>query len=105
MRPAVVQTEEAKALRKHIARAKRYGMTSQQLDMLLDMAAGCWICGKMPPPPLRRQYIDHDHKTGRVRGVLCHRCNYRLLGRGLENADLHMKAAFYLDGKFDGRDL
>jgi hypothetical protein len=33
----------------------------------------CAICGN--PPKTRRLDIDHDHRTGAVRGLLCHRCN------------------------------
>lgn len=84
-------------------RAKRYGLNPFQLEALLKIKPGCWICGRLPPPPLKRRYIDHDHKTGRVRGVLCHKCNYRLLGRGLEDADLHEGAAGYLRMEFDAR--
>jgi len=86
-------------------RARRYGLTAAQLEALLAMRPGCWICGKLPPPPLKRRYIDHDHKDGRVRGVLCHKDNYRLLGKGLEDPDLHLRAAKYLLSKFDGRTL
>ena len=84
-------------------RAKRYGLTPFQLQALLLIKQGCWICGKLPPQPLMRRYIDHDHKNGRVRGVLCHRCNYRLLGRGLEDPQLHEWAAGYLRKPFDAR--
>jgi hypothetical protein len=50
--------------------------------------------------------VDHDHKPPhRVRGLLCFRCNHRLLGRGLENAFLHTQAANYLLSDFDGRTL
>lgn len=83
-------------------RAKRYGLTPFQLQALLAMKPGCWICGR-PPKPGKPRYVDHSHKTGRVRGVLCHKCNYRLLGRGLEDPTLHAAAAFYLDDLFDAR--
>ena len=36
----------------------------------------CWICGAAPKT--RRLHIDHDHKTDKVRGLLCHSCNRRL---------------------------
>ena len=36
----------------------------------------CWICGT--PPKTRRLHIDHDHKTGKIRGLLCFRCNNAL---------------------------
>jgi hypothetical protein len=37
----------------------------------------CGICGK-PPRPGRRLDRDHDHKTGRPRGLLCWSCNRQL---------------------------
>jgi hypothetical protein len=83
-------------------RAKRYGLTPFQLEALLLMKKGCWICGREPKPGKPR-YIDHCHKTDRVRGVLCHKCNYRLLGRGLEDPMLHEWAAGYLRKAFDAR--
>ena len=83
-------------------RAKRYGLTPFQLKSLFAMSKGCWICGREPKPGKPR-YIDHCHKTSNVRGVLCHKCNYRLLGRGLEDSKLHRAAAAYLDCGFDAR--
>jgi hypothetical protein len=84
-------------------RAKRYGLTVAQLDMLLSIRPDCWICERLPKPGKPR-YIDHDHKTGRVRGVLCFTCNYRLLGKGALNSwQLHSDAAKYLRYNFDAR--
>jgi len=75
----------------------------------------CFICGAVghggpskkleDGTTLRRLYLDHDHKNGRVRGLLCFRDNHRLLGRGLESAELHRRAARYLDGTWDARVL
>ena len=36
----------------------------------------CGICGR--PPGTRKLDRDHDHRTGKMRGVLCHRCNRAL---------------------------
>jgi hypothetical protein len=102
--PVSEYDETGKAMIRHARRAKRYGMTAQQLDKLLAMHPFCWICGRDAKPGKPR-YVDHDHKTGRVRGVLCFTCNHRLLGRGLDKAYLHKAAAFYLESKFDGRAL
>jgi hypothetical protein len=58
----------------------------------------CSICGTNQPGGTRlhrgRFALDHDHDTGRVRGLLCHRCN---LGLGFFNsADLLVAAVSYL---------
>jgi hypothetical protein len=53
------------------------GVTLQQYDdLLVEQGGGCAICKR--PPKTRRLDTDHDHKTGRVRGLLCHRCNRAL---------------------------
>jgi transcription elongation factor Elf1 len=41
-------------------------------EELLDQQGGmCSVCGKKPVVPC----LDHDHKTGAIRGVLCSGCN------------------------------
>ena len=40
--------------------------------------------------------IDHDHTTGKVRGMLCHDCNTSL-GKFRDNPDILRKAADYLE--------
>jgi hypothetical protein len=58
-------------------RAAQLGVTDAEYDRLLAaQGGGCAICGN--PPKTRRLHVDHDHKTGRVRGLLCHRCNRAL---------------------------
>jgi hypothetical protein len=58
-------------------RAKQLGVTTEQYEaMLRAQGGGCAICGN--PPKTRRLDVDHDHKTGQVRGLLCHRCNRAL---------------------------
>jgi len=100
-----VLTDEEKAARKRKTYASRYGLTVAQLDKLEDMFSVCCIC-KRPPLPGKKLYLDHDHKTGRVRGRLCFTDNYRLLGRGaLSDPERHEAAAHYLRLAFDGRSL
>jgi len=60
---------------------KGYGITVAEYDALLAGQGGlCAICRqpetrKGPFGGVRRLGVDHCHKTGRVRGLLCHRCN------------------------------
>lgn len=56
----------------------RYGITRKQYDKMLKKQKGrCKICGNKPSRgPL---HVDHNHESGRVRGLLCTSCN-RILG-------------------------
>ena len=40
---------------------------------LAAQGGGCAICGARPKT--RRLHVDHDHKTGEVRGLTCYQCN------------------------------
>ena len=83
---------------------KAYHITLDQWQMMYVRQQGrCAICNRAPKvKPLE---TDHCHVTGRVRGLLCFTCNHRLLGRGLEKAWLHERAAEYLRDTFDARYL
>lgn len=64
----------------------RYGITHDQYDEMVEAQGGvCALCGKTDK---RRLAVDHDHSTGRVRGLLCTSCNHLLgrLGDGLAGA-------------------
>lgn len=74
----------------------RYGMTIIDYVCLLRKQGGvCAITGR-PPNPGRNLNVDHDHKTGKVRGLLSFFANRRLLGRGREDPLMHRRAADYL---------
>jgi len=52
----------------------RYGITTEQYNEMLASQHGvCKICHK--PPKNKPLYVDHDHETGEVRGLLCAHCN------------------------------
>ena len=60
-------------------RAVQLGVTDDEyLGMLEEQGGVCAICGA--PPKTRRLHVDHDHRTGAVRGLLCFRCNRALAG-------------------------
>lgn len=71
-----------------------FGMTVDEYEVLLAEQGGvCAICGS--PPKKVRLAVDHDHKTGMVRGLLCGQCNRRL-GERVTSAWL-LAAYEYLD--------
>lgn len=75
---------------------KRYGMTPAQYDVMLEAQGGvCAICGKRSPND-RRLHVDHDHKTGKVRAILCARCNVTL-GRVNDDKGLLQRLIAYLE--------
>lgn len=43
--------------------------------------ACCAICGKHESHFKKRLAVDHSHSSGKVRGLLCYRCNKFLVGR------------------------
>lgn len=73
-----------------------YGMTEQDYDeMLAGQKGKCAICGTKKCSSGYRFAVDHDHKTGVVRGLLCRRCN-QAIGQLNEIPELFEKAAGYL---------
>ena len=59
----------------------KYGITSKDYKTLFRRQRGaCAICGtKKPRGRWNCLHVDHDHRTGKVRGLLCFRCNTRLV--------------------------
>ncbi len=52
-----------------------YGITLDDYDAMYQQQDGaCKICSKK----FSRLHVDHDHKNGNVRGLLCHHCNVGL---------------------------
>lgn len=85
----------------------KYGITVKVFDEMMKVnKGGCWICGRIPIT--QRLNVDHDHKTGQVRGLLCpgryQGCNRKLIGNyRREHAILFERAASYLRNEFDWR--
>lgn len=74
---------------------RKYGMTIEQYDAMLEaQGGGCFLCGR-PPRDDISLHVDHDHSTGKVRGILCFRCN-NALADFQENTDVLKKAVDYL---------
>ena len=91
---------EHRAVSRRYAMKKHYGMTEDDFNALYESQGGkCAICGK----PLNKvggardqvAHIDHDHETGKVRGILCRLCNIGL-GSFRDSLELMDKAKAYL---------
>lgn len=77
---------------------KRYGLSPETLEILRQTQTSCPICGKefeWGGPKFSKPHIDHDHATGKVRGLLCGRCNVGL-GSFDDDPDRVLMAAMYL---------
>ena len=80
---------------------KHYGMTIDEYEKMYDKQKGlCFICGNPETTQCnngksRKLAVDHCHKTGKIRGLLCTSCN-RGLGYFQDSIDLLTKATEYL---------
>lgn len=75
-----------------------YGITSADYNEMFDEQEGCCaICGTHQSEMGKRLMVDHDHKTGRVRSLLCHHCN-ALLGFARDDVNALEAAIRYLRG-------
>lgn len=84
---------------------KRFGITEEQYESLLQKQDGrCAVCRRRAETFKYRLCLDHDHKTGDVRGILCIHCNRFIVGRHTRErgADLLLAAYEYLTGEYPG---
>jgi hypothetical protein len=72
----------------------RYGIELEDYDRMLSEQGGvCYIC--KDPPGKKLLSVDHCHKDGTIRGLLCHNCNNGL-GKFKDNIVLMYRAITYL---------
>lgn len=75
-----------------IKRKSRYRVVPERYgEMMVKQRGRCAICMREAP----QLHLDHDHKTGAVRGLLCPACNHGL-GRFRDNRALLERAISYL---------
>jgi hypothetical protein len=92
---------------KHRARARattrawKYGVTLEQFDQLFENQEGlCGICSRLMQKRGDRPFVacvDHDHVTGKVRGLLCGFCNVGL-GHFKDSPTILRNAVGYVGG-------
>lgn len=72
-----------------------YGLTIEEYNnMMSNQKNSCKICF-LPFKNKRTTFVDHDHKTGKVRGLLCPKCN-NILGFCNDNTEILNSAIKYL---------
>ena len=75
----------------------KYGLEwDRYIEMLDDQGNRCAICGRHREEFNKELVVDHDHETGKVRGLLCYGCNNGI-GTLQDDPDVLRKAIEYLE--------
>lgn len=77
-----------------------FGISLEEYAAMLEVQGGrCKLCQSDNPKSKRKTglQVDHDHKTGKIRGLLCVPCNLAL-GHLQDSPELMRKAAAYVEG-------
>lgn len=95
----IEHTEKGKKLARN-RDLKKYGITfEEQKKMLEEQGGRCKICGEpialFGDSKKHTAHVDHNHKTGSVRGLLCQECNTGL-GKFRDNIEYLENAIEYL---------
>jgi hypothetical protein len=95
------QNKTYRAGRKHAIsarnRALKYGLTEERFNLLMvSQDFACAVCDRpLDPKGYRTIHVDHSHKTGAVRGILCSNCNLGI-GHLREDPSIMGRAIDYL---------
>lgn len=74
-----------------------YGISPLQYDAMFNSQSGCCKICRIDANKLKKPLaVDHDHKTGRVRGLLCYHCNW-LIGHAKEQIPILRETIKYLE--------
>lgn len=75
-----------------------YGISLEDARIILEKQENkCALCGKSLELPSKNAHVDHDHITGKIRGILCMNCNMAL-GRLGESVEKVNRVLRYLGG-------
>ena len=88
-----IKFPEKTTIQRRKQRLRIYGLTLSDFDELLNkQGKKCSICKEFFSQE-KRPEVDHSHSTGKVRSLLCHKCN---LGVGVAESKFLEKAIKYL---------
>jgi len=83
---------------------QKYSLSLEEYQRLLDEQHSCCrLCHKPSWECRRRLVVDHDHRTGKVRALLCTTCNI-LVGYIEKKGRKAVEAAFEYVERYSGRD-
>lgn len=104
-RAQVKEWQETHKDKRIAQRLRKYGISFDDYQKLLEKQNGkCAICGSNIGDSVgNRLYVDHNHKTGKVRGLLCSNCNFGI-GSLKDSVEILKKAIEYLEDN-DGTDI
>jgi len=95
------KTKAGKESIQNRALKRYYDITLIEYDNLLSSQGGrCAICRTDNPGGKGRFLVDHDHKTNKIRGLLCHNCN-SMLGFSRDSQLVLERAIIYLTETFE----
>ena len=88
-----LSADEQKRRRKDYNLRKRYGITLEQFESILAAQGNvCAVCKQGN----KVFCLDHNHKTLKVRGILCLNCNLRVVGGARDDDSKIINAALYV---------
>lgn len=83
--------------RKSEALKAKYGITyADKVAMLARQGNVCRCCGAREPGSKLGWHVEHDHKTKKIRGVVCLRCNTLIAALGDDEAGLWKSFRMFL---------
>jgi len=86
--------QNEKKIQRNCTLKRLYGIDETKYqEMLMEQNGVCAICSS--PPKRKSLAVDHDHRTGKVRSLLCQSCNARL--GVLEDRSWMENARIYLE--------
>jgi hypothetical protein len=93
--------DKVNAAAAHRNRKRKFGVTREEFESLLrTQDHKCAICKKPETATrkgkLKSLAVDHNHTTGKVRGLLCMACNI-MIGNGREDSEVLRSAISYLE--------
>lgn len=82
---------------KDIRLKSTYGISLEEYNRMFQQQEGCCaICGTHQSNVHRSLAVDHDHRTGKVRALLCHKCN-AALGNVNDSIDILKEMISYIN--------